>query len=134
MPITITPDKIKFCYQSKTWQYDFDEIKELTILKKKKTYYLENGAFMLTTAIAYYCMIFSNLPDLYYIIPALLCYTFIIILRFYKPVEFVYFVLVRDVYEKEMKTKIALKDRIVIGKQIDQYLELQFERNIKKTA
>lgn len=134
MPITITPEKIKFCYQSNTWQYDFDEIKELGILKKKKTYFLENGAFIIVTAIAYYSMIFSNLPDLYYIIPVLFCYTFIIIARFYKPVDFIYFVLVRDIYEKEIKTKIALKDRVLIGKQIDHYLEIQFERNIRKTA
>ncbi|MFD1602616.1 hypothetical protein ACFSJW_20205 [Flavobacterium artemisiae] len=134
MPITITPDKIKFCYQSNTWQYDFDEIKELGILKKKKTYFLENGAFICVTAIAYYCMIFSNLPDLYYIIPILLSYTFIIIARFYKPVDFIYFVLVRDIYEKEIRTKIDLKDRVLIGKQIDHYLDLQFEKNIRKTA
>lgn len=134
MPITITPDKIKFCYESNTWQYDFDEIKELGILKKKKTYFMQNGAFIIVTAIAYYCMIFSNLPDLYYIIPVLFCYTFIIISRFYNPAKFVYFVLVRDVYQKEIKTKIALKDRFLIGKQIDHYLDLKFERNIKKMA
>ena len=134
MFITIFTDKIKFHYNSKNWQYHFDEIQELGLLKKKKKYFLENGVFITVTAVAYYCMIFTDLIDLYYIITTLLCYTFIIILRFDNPSEFVYFVFVKDIYRKEIRIKIASKDRLLIGKQIDHYLDLQFERNIKKTA
>ncbi|MEL1254376.1 hypothetical protein AAEO57_11355 [Flavobacterium sp. DGU38] len=134
MFITIFSDTIKLHYKSKNWQYHFDEIKELGLLKKKKKYFLENGVFIAVTAVAYYCMIFTDLMDLYYIIPTLLCYVFIIIARFDKPSEFVYFVIVKDIYRKEIRIKIDLKDRLPIGKQIDQYLDFQFERNIKKTA
>ncbi|MGO4770243.1 hypothetical protein ACEN2I_01145 [Flavobacterium sp. W22_SRS_FK3] len=134
MFITIFTNEIKFHYKSKNWQYHFDEIKELGLLKKKKKYFLENLAFITVTTIAYYCMIFSSLVDLYYIIPTLLCYTFIIIARLDEPSEFVYFVFVKDIYKKEIRIKIASKDRFLIGKQIDHYLDFQFERNIKKTA
>ncbi|EJL61282.1 hypothetical protein [Flavobacterium sp. CF136] len=134
MFVTIFPDKIKFHYKSKNWHYHFDEIKELGLIKREKKYFLENGAFIAVTAVAYYCMIFSNLMDLYYIIPTLLCYTFIIIARFNDSSEFVYFVFVKDIYQKEIRIKIASKDRLQIGKQIDLYFDLQFERNIKKTA
>ena len=134
MPLTIFSDEVRFCYKSKNWQYQFDEIKELGLLKKKKNYFLENGAFMAVTGVAYYCMLFSNLMDLYYIIPALLCYAFIIVARFGNKTEFVYFVFVKDIYQNEIKTKIAPKDRALIGKQIDYYLDLQFERSIQRTA
>ncbi|SFC97212.1 hypothetical protein [Flavobacterium phragmitis] len=134
MPLKILPDKIKFDYNSKKWQYEFDEIRELRLLKKKKKYLLENGAFIVVTAAAYYCMIFSNLMDLYYIIPALLCYTLIIAARFKNKNEFEYFIFVKDIYRKEIRTKIASEDRVLIGKQIDRYLGLQFERSIGRTA
>lgn len=134
MPLKIFPDKIRFDYKSKNWQYEFDEIKEIGLLKKKKKYFLENGAFIAVTATAYYCMIFSNLMDLYYIIPTLLSYTLIIAARFKTKTDFVYFVFVKDIYKNEIRTKIASKDRLLIGKQIDQYLDLQFERNIGRTA
>ncbi|AWK07126.1 hypothetical protein HYN56_23995 [Flavobacterium crocinum] len=134
MPLKILPDKIKFDYDSKEWQYQFNEIRELRLLKKKKKYFLENGAFIAVTGATYYCMIFSNLMDLYYIIPALLCYALIIASRFKNNNEFEYFIFVKDIYKKEIRTKIATKDRVLIGKQIDQYLGLQFERNIGRTA
>ncbi|MHC0447498.1 hypothetical protein ACWA1F_18965 [Flavobacterium sp. 3-218] len=134
MPLTIFSDKVRFRYKSKNWQYQFDEIKELGLLKKKRKYFLENGAFIAVTIATYYCMIFSDLMDLYYIIPALLCYTLIIIARFGNKAEFVYFIFVKDIYQNEIRTKIAPKDRALVGKQIDYYLDLQFERSIKKTA
>ena len=105
MPLTILPNKIRFSYKSKNWQYDFDEIKEIGLLKKRKKYFLENTAFAVVTAVTYYCMIFSDIMDLYYIIPALLCYTLIITVRFSDPTEFVYFIFVKDIYQKEIKTK-----------------------------
>ncbi|WP_338840316.1 hypothetical protein [Flavobacterium ginsenosidimutans] len=134
MPLTIFSDKVRFRYKSKNWQYQFDEIKEIGLLKKKKKYFLENGAFIAVTAVAYYCMIFSNLMDLYYIIPAILCYTLIIVFRFSNSKESVYFVFVKDIYQNEIRTKIEAKDRVLVGKQIDHYLDLQFERSIKRTA
>ncbi|MCR4032372.1 MULTISPECIES: hypothetical protein [Flavobacterium] len=134
MPLTIFPDKIRFRYKSKNWQYHFDEIKKLGLLKKKKKYFLENGAFIAVTAVAYYCMVFSDIMDLYYIIPTLLCYTLIISIRFKNDEEFVYFIIVKDIYQKEIRTKIEVKDRFVIRRQIDHYQELQFERKIKRTA
>ncbi|MBW1657124.1 hypothetical protein [Flavobacterium quisquiliarum] len=134
MPLKILPDKIKFDYNSKKWQYEFDEIRDLRLLKKKKKYFLENGAFIAVTTATYYCMFFSNLMDLYYIIPALVCYTLIIAARFKNKNEFEYFIFVKDVYKNEIRTKIASKDRVLIGKQIDQYLGLQFERRIRRTA
>lgn len=134
MPLTIFSDKVRFRYKSNNWQYQFDEIKELGLLKKKKKYFLENGAFIAVIAVAYYCMLFSDLTDLYYIIPALLCYTFIMSARFSNKAEFVYFVFVRDIYKNEIRTKIALRDRTIIGKQIDYYLDLQFEKSVKRTA
>ena len=79
-------------------------------------------------------MLFSNLMDLYYIIPALLCYAFIIVARFGNKDEFVYFVFVKDIYQNEIRTKIEPEDRVLIGKQIDSYLDLQFERSIQRTA
>ncbi len=134
MPLTIFPDKLRFCYKSKNWQYHFDEIKEIGLIKKKKKYLLENSAFAIVTAAAYYCMLFSDLMDLYYIIPAILCYTIIIAIRFNDPAEFVYFFFIKDIYHNEIVTKIESKDRDLVGKQIDYYLDLQFERNIQKTA
>ena len=134
MPLTVFSDKVRFCYKSKNWQYHFDEIKEIGLLKKKKKYFLENGAFLAVTAAAYYCMLFSNLMDLYYIIPAILCYSFILAMRFGNKAEFAYFVFVKDIYQNKIRTKIAAKDRILVGKQIDSYLDLQFERSIKRTA
>ena len=134
MPLTIFSDKVRFRYKSKNWQYQFDEIKELGLLKKKKKYFLENAAFIAVTATTYYCMLFSNLMDLYYIIPAILCYAFIIAIRFSNKAEFVYFVFVKDIYQNEIRTKIAAKDRMLVGKQIDSYLDLQFEKSVKRTA
>ncbi|MCV2483659.1 hypothetical protein OD917_01890 [Flavobacterium sp. SH_e] len=134
MPLTIFSDKVRFRYKSKNRQYQFDEIKEIGLLKKKKKYFLENGAFIAVTAVTYYCMIFSDLMDLYYIIPAILCYTLIIVFRFSNSKESVYFVFVKDIYQNEIRTKIEAKDRVLVGKQIDHYLDLQFERSIKRTA
>ncbi|MFC0778359.1 hypothetical protein [Flavobacterium sp. HJSW_4] len=134
MPLTIFSDKVRFRYKSKNWQYQFDEIKELGLLKKKRKYFLENGAFIAVTAATYYCMLFSDLMYLYYVIPAIFCYSFILATRFGNKAEFVYFVFVKDVYKNEIRTKIASKDRVLIGKQIDDYLDLQFERSVKRTA
>lgn len=134
MFVTLTPNQVHFRYGKNQWQYTFDEIVELGISRRKKTYFLVNTLFILVTAIAYYCMIFSDIIDVYYIIPTLLCYTFLIILRFNDRSEFEYSVLVRDIYEKEITIKIKTEDRNLIGRQIDQYLNLQFDRMIKKTA
>ncbi|MCD9576928.1 hypothetical protein [Flavobacterium soyae] len=133
MFISLTHDQVQFQYGSKQWQYNFNEIVELGLLKKKKTYLFENGAFMAVTALAYYCMIFTSLMELYYLIPTLLCYSFLIILRFNNKTEFDYFVIVKDIYKKETKVKIDALDRPMIGKQIDQYLNLEFERVLKTT-
>ncbi|SEO63753.1 hypothetical protein SAMN05444671_0196 [Flavobacterium sp. CF108] len=133
MFISLTHDQVQFQYGSKQWQYNFNEIVELGLLKKKKTYLFENGAFMAVTVLAYYCMIFTNVMELYYLIPTLLCYSFLIILRFNNKTEFDYFVIVKDIYKKETKVKINALDRPVIGKQIDQYLNFQFERILKTT-
>lgn len=128
MFITLTHDQVRFYYGSEHWQYNFDEIVELGLLKKKKSYFLENIAFLAVTAFAYYFIIFSNFAELYYIIPTLLCYTILIILRFPKNIEFDYYVIVKDIYQKETKVKIKALDRTKIGKQIDQYLSLKFDQ------
>ncbi|MFD2940642.1 hypothetical protein [Flavobacterium notoginsengisoli] len=134
MPLKIFPDKIKFDYKSKKWQYQFDEIKELGLLKKKKKYFIQNGTFIAGATAAYCGMIFSELTDLNYVIPVLLCYILIITSGFKSKTEFVYFIFVKDIYKSEIRTKIASKDRLLIGRQIDHYLDLQFERNIRRTA
>ncbi|KFF03431.1 hypothetical protein [Flavobacterium reichenbachii] len=128
MFITLTPDRIHFEYGSKRWQYNFEEIAELGLLKKKKTYFLENGAFILVTVLTNYFLFFSDFMELYYIIPALLLYTVIVISRFHNTIEFEYFVIVRDVYQKEIRVKIKALDRVIIGKEIDHYLSLEFDR------
>lgn len=133
MFISLTNDQVQFQYGSKQWQYNFNEIVELGLLKKKKTYLFENGAFTAVTVLAYYCMIFTNVMELYYLIPTLLCYSFLIILRFNNKAEFDYFVIVKDIYKKETKVKIDALDRPAIGKQIDQYLNFEFERILKTT-
>ncbi|SHH72680.1 hypothetical protein [Flavobacterium defluvii] len=131
MFIFLTQDQVQFQYGSKQWQYSFNEIVELGLLKKKKSYLFENSSFIAVTASAYYCMIFTKLTELYYVIPALLCYTFLIILRFHNKTEFDYFVIVKDIYKKETKVKINALDRPIIGKQIDQYLHFEYERILK---
>lgn len=133
MFISLTHDQVYFYYGSTRWQYRFNEIAELTLLKKKKTYLLENGAFIAVTSLAYYCMLFTNLMELYYIIPTLLAYTILIILRFHNNIDFEYYVIVKDIYRKEIKVKINALDRPVIGKQIDQYLNHEFERILLNT-
>lgn len=132
MFITLTHDQVRFYYGSEHWQYNFDEIAELGLLKKKKSYLLENIAFLIVTAFAYYFIIFSNFAELYYIIPTLLCYTILIILRFPKSIEFDYYVVVKDIYQKETKIKIKALDRTKIGKQIDQYLSLKFDQILQE--
>lgn len=131
MFFTLTHDQVHFQYGSNRWQYSFNEIAELGLLKKKKTYLLENSVFILVTALAYYCMVSSSLSELYYIGPTLLVYTILIILRFHNDIEFEYYVIVRDIYQKEKRTKISVTDRTVIGKQIDQYLNVNFNRLLK---
>ncbi|OXA99217.1 hypothetical protein [Flavobacterium pectinovorum] len=132
MFITLTHDQVRFYYGSEHWQYNFDEIVELGLLKKKKSYFLENIVFLIVTAFAYYFIIFSNFAELYYIIPTLLCYTILIILRFPKNIEFDYYVIVKDIYQKETKIKIKALDRTKIGKQIDQYLSLKFDQILQE--
>ena len=128
MFISLTQDQVQFHYGSLRWQYHFNEIEELILLKKKKTYLLVNGAFIAVTAVAYYCMLFTDLIDLYYIIPTLLCYAVLIMLRYNNRIDFEYYVIVKDVYQKEIKVKIDNNDRPLIGKQIDQYLDYEFHR------
>ncbi|TDO73338.1 hypothetical protein EV143_106281 [Flavobacterium chryseum] len=128
MFITLTQDQVRFYYGSERWRYNFNEIVELGLLKKKKSYILENSAFAAVTALAYYFMMFSTVVELYYIIPALLCYTILIILRFHSALEFDYYVIVKDIHKNEIKVKIKAFDRPVIGKQIDQYLNLKFDK------
>lgn len=132
MFFTLTHDQVQFCYGSKRWQYSSNEIVELGLLKKKKSYFLENGVFIAITAIAYYCMVFSDLMEMYYIVPTLLCYTIIIISRFHTGIDAEYYVIVKDVYKREIRVKIKNLDRPVIGKQIDQYLSLEFDRMVQK--
>ncbi|WP_281232941.1 hypothetical protein [Flavobacterium gelatinilyticum] len=137
MFISLTNDQVEFNYGSKRWQYNFNEIVELGLLKKKKSYLFENTAFISVTALTYYCMLFTNLMELFYVIPALLCYTFLIILRFHNNKKFNYYVIVRDVYKKATVVKINNLDRPAIGRQIDEYLNFEFERAVnsaKKTA
>jgi hypothetical protein len=134
MSITLTSDQVHFQYGKNCWNFTFDEIAELGILRKKKTYIFVNASFILVTVMAYYCMIFSHLVDMYYIIPTLLCYSLLTIIRFHDNVEFEYYVLLRHIDKKEIKVKIKASDRHCIGKQIDQYLDIQFDRMIKKTA
>jgi hypothetical protein len=131
MFFTITHDQVHFCYGSKRWQYHFNEIAELGLLKKKKSYFLENGAFIAITAIAYCCMVFSDVMELYYIVPTLLCYTIIIIFRFHGNIDSEYYVIVKDVYQNEIRVKIKNLDRPIIGKQIDRYLNLEFDRSLQ---
>jgi len=133
MFLTLTHDQVLFYYGSEQWQYNFNEILELGLLKKKKSYHLENIAFLLVTLFAYYFMIFSNFAELYFIIPTLLCYTILVILRFPKNKEFDYYVVVKDIYNKETKIKISAFDKIKIGKQIDQYLSLKFDHILQTT-
>jgi hypothetical protein len=54
-------------------------------------------------------------------------------MRFNNKSEFDYFVIVKDIYKKETKVKIDALDRPAIGKQIDQYLNFEFERILKTT-
>jgi hypothetical protein len=133
MFISLTHDQVQFHYGSLQWQYNFNEIEELILLKKKKTYLLINGAFITVTALAYYCMLFTDLMDLYYVIPTLLCYTILIILRLHTKIEFEYYVIVKDIYQKEIKVKIDVMDRPLIGKQIDQYLNHEYYRILHQT-
>ncbi|QSW88627.1 MULTISPECIES: hypothetical protein [Flavobacterium] len=133
MFIFLTHDQVQFHYGSKRWQYSFNEIVELGLLKRKKSYFFENSAFITVTAMAYYCMIFTNLMELYYLIPALLCYTLLIILRFHNNTEFNYYVIVRDTNHKEIKVKINPVDRPAIGREIDDYLNFEFERILEQT-
>lgn len=133
MFLTLTHDQVQFCYGSEHWQYDFNEIAELGLLKKKKSYLFENISFILVTVCAYYFMIFSDLSELYYIVPTIICYTVLIILRFPKNTEFDYYVIVKDIYDKETKIKINAFDKIKIGKQIDQYRSLKFDHILQAT-
>lgn len=134
MFITLTSDQVQFNYGSKRWQYPFEKIEQLAILKKKKIYFLENAIFFAITALAYYAMVFSDLNEMYYILPTLFCYTIIIIFRFHNPSDFEYYVLVRDVYQKETKVKIKVVHKNIIGKQIDEYLDFEYHRILKKNA
>jgi hypothetical protein len=133
MFISLTHDQVQFHYGSLRWQYNFNEIEELVLLKKKKTYLLINGAFIAVTALAYYCMLFTDLMDLYYVIPTLICYSILIILRLHTKIEFEYYVIVKDIYQKEIKVKIDVMDRPLIGKQIDQYLNHEYYRILHQT-
>ncbi len=133
MFLTLTHDQVQFYYRSESWQYDFNEILELGLLKKKKSYLIENISFIIVTIFAYYFMFFTDFVELYYIIPTLLCYTILVILRFPKNIEFDYYVVVKDIYKKEIKIKINALDKIKIGKQIDQYLNLKFDHILQTT-
>jgi hypothetical protein len=132
--ITLTHDQVRFYYGSEHWQYNFNEIVELGLLKKKKSFLLENSAFAAITALACYFMVFSDLVELYYIIPILLCYTILIILRFHTNIEFDYYVIVKDVYKKQIKVKIKPFDRTAIAKQIDQFLSLKYDQILQKNV
>ncbi|MNY40454.1 hypothetical protein [Flavobacterium sp. 245] len=134
MFLTITSTHVHFCYRKERWNYAFDEIIELGLIRKKKNYFLINAIFIAVTASAYYCMLFTKTADLNYIIPALLAFTVLTILRFHNPAEFDYYVLVRDCYQKEIIVKIRSKDKNKIGKQIDEFFNLQFERMTMQTA
>lgn len=129
---TLTSDNVHFRYGSKSWIYTFDEIEKLSLIKQEKSYIVENFAFIFITALAYYFIIFSDMMDLYYIIPTILCYTIISILRFHDASQFEYYVYVKDIYNKETKIKIKTADRIEIGKHIDLYLSLKFKKIIKQ--
>ena len=133
MFISLTHDQVQFHYGSLRWQYNFNEIEELALLKKKKTYLLVNSTFIAVTALAYYCMLFTDVIDLYYIIPTLLCYAVLIIVRFHNNIDFEYYVIVKDIYQKETKVKIDVQDRPLIGKQIDHYLNREYYQMVHQT-
>jgi hypothetical protein len=134
MFLTFTQTQVHFCYSKKKWQYTFDEIIELGLIRKKRNYFSINVLFVLVTVATYYCMLFSKIADMYYVIPALLSFTILIILRFHDTAEFNYYVLVRDCYQKEIIVKIKGKDKNYMSKQIKEYVNIQFERITKKTA
>ncbi len=134
MFLTFTQTEVHFCYNKKKWQYTFDEIIELGLIRKKRNYFLINVLFVLVTVATYYCMLFTKIADMYYVIPALLSFTILIILRFQDSAEFDYYVLVRDCYQKEIIVKIKGKDKNYMSKQIEEYVNIQFERITKKTA
>jgi len=134
MFITLTSDQVQFNYGSKQLHYQFEEIAQLTLLKKKKIYFLENATFIAITALAYYIMVFSDVNEMYYIVPTLFCYTIIIVLRFQNPSEFEYYLVVRNIYQKETKIKIKAEHKNIIAKQVDAYLDVAYHRILKKNA
>lgn len=77
-------------------------------------------------------MFFSDIIDIYYLAPTILCYTVIITIRF-NSAEFKYYVLVQDIYGKQTKIKIKAVDKQKIRKQIDVYLNQKFEQSLQKS-
>lgn len=132
MILTLMHNKVLFHYGTKKWQYSFNEISSLGLIRKKKTFYLEDGSFIAVTVLGYYCMFFTDIVDLYYLTPITLFYTIIIILRF-NSAEFKYYVLVQDIYGKQTKVKIKAVDKPKIRKQIDVYLNQKFEQSLQKS-
>lgn len=134
MFLKLTSTHVHFTYRKKKWRYSFDEIIELGLIRKKKNYFFVNLLFFLVTIVAYYCMFFTKIKDLNYIIPALIAFSILIIIRFHNSSEFDYYVVVRDCYQKEIVIKIKIEDKNCVDKQITEFSNLQFERITKKTA
>jgi len=130
MFINCTVKEVQFRYGTKGWKYAYNEISELCIVRKKKTYLIKNLLFTILGVLGYNCMIFSNFTNLYFIIPILLCYC-IIFLGFQDVTEFNYYVLVRDINNNAIKIKISARHQSIIGKSIYEYKKLMFDQ-IKK--
>ncbi len=128
MFITYTPQAVQFQYGIKGWQYTFNEIAEIGIVRKRKRYSIRNFIFITVAALLYYYLFFTDLKCFYLAIALIACFAAIVFFWFHNPDEFTYYLLVRDKKKKETKIKIKARDRHIIRKQLEYYEKLNFDR------
>jgi len=128
--LSIHGEKVVFKYGKKEWRSTLGDIKDLGIARRKKILPLEDISVLVVTFISIYLMTQTDIEDAYFIVPTIIFYTFIIILKHRDYDKFRYFVILKETNGKIVKIKIEAYDRSTIGNEIGECLKIKFERDV----
>jgi len=130
MFITYTAHSVQFQYGAKGWQYDFNEIAKLGILRKRKSHIIENIISAIGCALVYYYLFFTDWDYAYAVVPLLLCFAVLLYFLFLRRSEFAYYIMVQDTNQKQTRIRIKAGDRHIIRRELEHYENIDFKRTL----
>lgn len=130
--LTMDSNTVFLKYKKWEWAYRLEEISDLGLQKKRKLYSLPDIAVAFVTALSLYLMTNTNIEEVYYVVPLVIFYAFIVLLKCRHADKFIYYLVVKTNNGVVRKIKIDPLDRQDINREVVEFLSLKFERDIKR--